>query len=66
MDAGYKVTTVSRSLAKWYHKSVDLTDKEASANLAKQLCKVDTIIHCAAIAMDKSLLATSQYQTVIR
>ena len=51
MNAGYRVTTVSRSVGgNNNHICVDLTNQEALNDLAKRLSSVDTIIHCAAIA----------------
>ena len=49
--AGYKVTTVSRSVGGNDRQiCADLTNQEALVDLAKRLTSVDTIIHCAAIA----------------
>ena len=51
MNAGYRVTTVSRSVGgNNNHICADLTNQEALNDLAKSLSSVDTIIHCAAIA----------------
>ena len=51
MNAGYRVTTVSRSVGgNNNHICVDLTNQEALNDLAKRMSSVDTIIHCAAIA----------------
>ena len=51
MNAGYRVTTVSRSVSvNTNHICVDLTNQETLNDLAKTLSSVDTIIHCAAIA----------------
>ena len=51
MNAGYRVTTVSRSAgSNGSHICADLTHEETVVDLAKKLSSVDTIIHCAAIA----------------
>lgn len=51
MNAGYRVTTVSRSIdGTNSHICADLTNQETLVDLAKRLPSVDTIIHCAAIA----------------
>ncbi|MDA7726816.1 NAD-dependent epimerase/dehydratase family protein [Pseudomonadales bacterium] len=51
MNAGYRVTTVSRTVGENNsHICADLTNQEVLNVLAKSLSSVDTIIHCAAIA----------------
>jgi nucleoside-diphosphate-sugar epimerase len=69
VNAGYKVTTVSRSLGiNGSHICADFTDRKSLTDLANQLCKVDTIIHCAAIAHGQKPpknLSTSDYNTLI-
>ena len=51
MKVGYRVTTVSRSAgSNKSHICADLTHQKTVVDLAKKLPKVDTIIHCAAIA----------------
>ena len=51
MNAGYRVTTVSRSIGvNNTHICADLTNLETLVALAKRLPSVNTIIHCAAIA----------------
>tara|TARA_B100000768_G_scaffold177068_1_gene190723 strand:+ start:565 stop:1443 length:879 start_codon:yes stop_codon:yes gene_type:complete len=51
VNAGYRVTTVSRSVGgNNNHICADLTNQAALIDLAKKLSSVDTIIHCAAIA----------------
>ena len=69
MAAGYKVTTLSRSVVeKENHICLDLTDEAALADFANQLPPVDTIIHCAAIAHGERPpkdLSISDFNTLI-
>ena len=69
MAAGYRVTTLSRSLVeKDNHICVDLTDKAALIDFANQLLPINTIIHCAAIAHGESPpkdLSISDFNTLI-
>lgn len=51
IKAGYRVTTVSRSVgSNDSHICADLTNEKTVVDLAKKLSPVDTIIHCAALA----------------
>ena len=69
MAAGYRVTTLSRSVVEEdNHICLDLTDKAALTDFVNQLLPVDTIIHCAAIAHGERPpkdLSISDFNTLI-
>lgn len=69
IKAGYRVTTVSRSVgSNDSHICADLTNEQTVVDLAKKLSSVDTIIHCAAIAhgeKPRKNYSTADFNTLI-
>ncbi len=69
IKAGYKVTTVSRSMgSNDNHICADLTNEKMVVDLAKKLSSFDTVIHCAALAhgeKPKENYSTADFNTLI-